>query len=559
MKKINKLLIFFLLISFSLFTFQSCSLFNGNPDMDNLGWIGNEEDTEHIEDDISFGDFGDGDLPASVDLLNYFPSIGNQGSYGTCVAWACGYNFRTFLDAKSGNYTSFSDANTFSAKDLFWAIENADKGADCNGTGFEHAFDVMVSRGIATQSVVPYDNLGDCSSSPESGWTTNANEHKISSYREIEVDVNTIKTYLAQGRAVVFGAKLGDEFMDCNSDEVLDFQTYGYTGPHAYHAMILGGYDDSKGPNGAFKVVNSWGTSWGDNGYIWVDQNFFCTDDFCFCAFVGTNTQEDPDGDGDGQTDDPNSGLDLMAWELNDIDYYDEDDPDSEDPRWRTSIYNVYNSGEEAINASEDWYIIYFLYNAYDGDDYTIILVDYYSDDFGDAANMNDPELNNGEIPEGSRPDIPANGYWWNHVNIASGQSVSDAVFGGDDPFHWTYKMPEVTGDYYLVIYADGFDQFSEFDESNNWTYFAHENGDPIHIVNGVMDNPPTKKIVAKNGRVPQKGEAADYESVRSETNVNAYSTQEIGRMLTAHRESGELQKRTKAFLENGTKPKRKY
>jgi hypothetical protein len=38
------------------------------------------------------------------------------------------------------------------------------------------------------------------------------------------------------------------------------------------HAMLVVGYDDSKK---AFKLLNSWGTNWGDHGYTWVDYEFF--------------------------------------------------------------------------------------------------------------------------------------------------------------------------------------------------------------------------------------------------------------------------------------------
>ncbi|HTK19385.1 MAG TPA: C1 family peptidase [Mucilaginibacter sp.] len=40
--------------------------------------------------------------------------------------------------------------------------------------------------------------------------------------------------------------------------------------PNINHAIVLVGWDDSKH---AWLVRNSWGTTWGDNGYAWVDYN----------------------------------------------------------------------------------------------------------------------------------------------------------------------------------------------------------------------------------------------------------------------------------------------
>jgi len=112
-------------------------------------------------------------------------------------------------------------------------------------------------------------------------------------------------------------------------------------------------------------------------------------------------------------------------------------------------------------------------------------------------------------------------------VNVASGQSVSNAVFGGDSPFSWGYYMPYITGYYYLLIYADAFDTFAEADESNNFAYFTQDNGDPIYILNGVMQNAPTKKILV-NKSIPVKGQNYDFETVRKGNNLNTYTTSEI-------------------------------
>lgn len=545
MKKTFFILAFFL--SFSMM-FQSCDLFSDEELNESLGWLQEDEDTTSIEDAVYLGQtFGSGELPSSVDLSAYFPPIGDQGQYGTCVAWAVGYNHKSFLEAKASGYQNYTNTDKiFSAKDLYWSIDKNSTGEDCNGANFASAYDVIQNRGIATESVVPYENLGDCSASPESSWTNNASNHKISSYREIELKKNVIKDYLANGRAVVFGAKLGDEFMNYTSG-VLDYQTYGYTGQHAYHAMILSGYDDNMGANGAFRVVNSWGSSWGDNGGAWVDQDFFCSDDFGFCAFVATDVIVNPDEDGNNEVDDPTSGYDVMAWELDDQDDYDETDQ-----RWRKAFYNVYNSGDTKLNASDDWSIVYLLYNAYDGNDYQVILFDYYSDDYGSFGE-------NGLLDDASfTSQIPAQGYWWNNVDVETGQSVADAVFGNDDPFSWGYYMPDVTGEYYLVIYADAFDDFAEADESNNFSYFTAADGEPLNIVNGVIQNAPAKNYVVKTG-VPVKGQDADNQSAITKNTPNTYSTNEIRKKLLYDKQTGKLQHKVFEYVKNSSKNKMKY
>jgi C1A family cysteine protease len=36
--------------------------------------------------------------------------------------------------------------------------------------------------------------------------------------------------------------------------------------------MVICGYNDAKK---AFRVMNSWGKGWADNGFAWIDYDFF--------------------------------------------------------------------------------------------------------------------------------------------------------------------------------------------------------------------------------------------------------------------------------------------
>ncbi len=531
-----------LFAAFTLFAIPSCDLTEEEEEalLENLGWIGTGEDGENleaIEDDISFAN---GEIPSSVDLSDQFPPIGNQGSYGTCVAWAVGYNHKSFLEAKDQGYTTSDMTSTskqFSPKYLFWSIPTEQKGEDCNGTGFEAAFDILQSKGIPTMAKVPYTDLGDCTGSASS-WDGDASGYKIDAYRQIDhTSAEEIKRYLAEGRAVTIGAKLGDNFMSWASTGVLKTETYGYSGQHAYHAMILSGYDDSKG---AFRVVNSWGEDWGDNGGIWVDETFF-TSEFCFCAFVASNIKGNPDEDGDNVVDDPTTGKDLMAWEL-----ADEPNPDGSSELARQAVYNVFNSGTEVISASEDWNILYVYYNAYNGNDWSIILYDYYSDDYGSYGE--DGEMTSGGVGVMN---------WWNHIDVPARQSAAQALYGQDDSrFRFSYTMPEITGDYYLVIIADGYDVINEVDEDNNYFFLTDANGEPIEFVDGVMQEATAKKLV-NTKKNPTIGENSVSQTARTAANLNAYSPKEIQTMIENHKKSGLIQQRAAMYKRtNGTSTK---
>lgn len=500
-------------------------------------WNVDDEQLDEIPQDLDIND-ETGNLPSKIDLASKFPPIGDQGEYGTCVTWAVGYNLKTALNGIDNQWTVSQLAQTqnqTSPKDLFWAIPSSDKGSNCNGTQFEAAMDQLIARGGASLATAPYTSLGDCSQTPPSDWTQDAADNKLVNYRKIadqsnaaSMTVENFKAYLAEGRPIAIGARLGDRFMGWNSDAVIDYDSYNNPGmQHAYHAMVLAGYDDSKG---AFKVINTWGSTWGNSGTVWVDYDFFLSS-FCFAGFVAQNKSDVNISGNQVGSGDIISGLDVLAWNL-----IDEDNPDSNDPLARQITYNVYNSGTETVLASAKWSILYMYYNAYDANDYDILIHDYYSDEFSTIPGAN----------EYWADGLGISGSWWNYIDVPSGISVAAALYNEPEAdFLFTYTMPStLTGKYYLVLAADGFNDLTEANEDNNFFFYSKDDGKPFEFVNGVIQGGKIAKQSAKEGSKPKLFQNTEKQTVVSKNNVNAYSPKEIMKFIEHEKKSGKLQQK---------------
>lgn len=206
--------------------------------------------------------------PTSSGYSLVMPAIANQGTEFSCVAFAVGYAARSAEQYYRTGATSYSfSSNIFSPEHLY----NVNKvSADCSsGSSIITNLDYLKANGVATWNTMPYSSSNGCSLFPNSSQLAEAASFRISNYSGIsKSDVAGIKAALHQKKPLVIGLNVDQSFQYAKTGFI--WKSYS-SSPIGGHAVTIVGYDDSKN---AWKIMNSWGTGWGDAGYGWIDYNF---------------------------------------------------------------------------------------------------------------------------------------------------------------------------------------------------------------------------------------------------------------------------------------------
>jgi hypothetical protein len=94
--------------------------------------------------------------------------------------------------------------------------------------------------------------------------------HRGTTYRSVACDATSIKLSLANNFPVSFGVLLYSSF-GAGPDGNVPLPNSGRESQMGGHCMVIVGYRE----DGSFIVKNSWGTSFGDGGYIYLPPTWF--------------------------------------------------------------------------------------------------------------------------------------------------------------------------------------------------------------------------------------------------------------------------------------------
>jgi len=183
----------------------------------------------------------------------YVTAMKNQGQCGSCYAFATISTVETLWAIKMNILYGLSEQQ----------IIDCSSNNGCVNGFVETAYQYLISNGgVASQVAYPYTGVkGQCNS----GTIPSYGGVRISSYQTLPQDENALLSYAAQTTVAVL----------INTD-TRSFQFYStgvYDDPDSIrpynHAVVVVGWGVSYGAP-YWTLRNSWGTTWGEHGYIRV-------------------------------------------------------------------------------------------------------------------------------------------------------------------------------------------------------------------------------------------------------------------------------------------------
>jgi C1A family cysteine protease len=201
-------------------------------------------------------------LPSSLDLSAGpdMPPIYDQGQLGSCTGNAISGAVDFENHKQDGSFLTPSRLWVYYQERVIEGTVEQDAGAQ-----IRDGMKAIANLGVCPETDWPYDITTFAQAPPQKDYT-DALKDKVIKYQAVTQDLFALKSVLANGMPVVFGFTVYASF---ESQAVATSGIVPMPSPSENvvggHAVVLVGYNDAVD---RFRVRNSWGTGWGQNGYF---------------------------------------------------------------------------------------------------------------------------------------------------------------------------------------------------------------------------------------------------------------------------------------------------
>lgn len=240
----------------------------------------------------------------------YFPEIDTQGSLNSCTTWATAYYQMTYAVNKALDRDGKLDENVMSPT---WVYNLINQGEN-QGTFYSDALLILSEVGCVPITTVPIENYenGDnivSMNEYKENWLE-ARKYRVKEYYTIDLkndmydtvftcntdaDLDMIKKALATGEvlsATTYSDKWNKQTIEKSQYNMGNDKYIGQSiitrcdgNGYGAHRITIVGYDDNiwvdinqngiveSGEKGAFKIANSWGTWYDNDGFVWMSYD----------------------------------------------------------------------------------------------------------------------------------------------------------------------------------------------------------------------------------------------------------------------------------------------
>lgn len=227
--------------------------------------------------------YTDEDVPIlkSADLTKYFLKVKDQGLLGSCTAFpvAAVYEFVAKQNTKSVDISElFIYYNTRASKG------NIDE--DSGATLLE-TINSVKEKGACYSENHPY-TIESFARKPNEKAFTEAQHQVVEKACRVNITEEKFKQAISSGHPIIIGLKLFKSFYPKNKSAVVPYPSKNEAEyeNHGNHALLIVGFNDDEK---LFKIRNSWGTGFGENGYCYAPYDYIANPDFCLEAFIITS------------------------------------------------------------------------------------------------------------------------------------------------------------------------------------------------------------------------------------------------------------------------------
>lgn len=225
-------------------------------------------------------------IPKKVDLRRMMSPIRNQGSIGSCTAFATAVGLMESTQIELQGELSLPLSPLF----LYYATrERARQVNQDAGASLRDVIKTAAEVGVCAESEWPYDTTKWAVKPPQSAYDAN-DKLVVSNYYRV-ANLAEMRQSLASTNPVVFGLMLYDSFEMVGADGKVPVPNTDKENLLGGHALLAVGYNDR---DKVIIVRNSWGEDWGDKGYCYIPYDYMSDRHLCIdmwtCTFtLGSN------------------------------------------------------------------------------------------------------------------------------------------------------------------------------------------------------------------------------------------------------------------------------